>query len=361
VTKTPEIFLLCGSGGVGKTTMSAALGLKFANLGQKTIVLTIDPAKRLATSLGLKELSDTPKKIPIPRDLGSGEMFAMMLDTKRTFDRIVEKYAPNPEARARILKNKVYQHMSSMLAGSQEYMAMERLYEIQQQNFYDVIIVDTPPMQNAIDFLQAPDKLSNMISNSMLHLLLKPTLAIGKTGFKFFERGSQQILKILDRIVGFAFLQDISEMLVAFQELLGGFNERAKLVRELLKNHSTHFIAVCTTQENSVAETEDFADKLKSFEYHLKKIIVNRVYSGKASTQDKVTTDKKDLRQFFKTEDVEVLVENYEKFLPLIRRDARQIAKLSQRVGKNNLDAIPLFLSDIHDLAGLSEIAKFLE
>lgn len=353
-----QIYLICGSGGVGKTTVSAALGLKFAEEGLKAIVLTIDPAKRLASSLGLKELTDTPKKIKTGSH--GGEMWAMMLDTKRTFDRIVERYAPDPATRERIYNNKIYKHLSQMLAGSQEYMAMERLYEIWQQDAYDVIVVDTPPMQNAVDFLEAPDKLSNMISNSMLHLLLKPSITLGKAGFKFFEKGSQQILKIFDRVVGFAFLQDISEMLIAFQELLGGFNSRAVEVKALLQNPATHFMAVCTTNANSVNETEGFSKKLNELGYHLKKIIVNRVYPGKALSKDKLVHDHKMLAKIFENGEADLLSHNYERHLRLIRRDNKMITRLAEVLERDHVTTVPLFLSDIHDVKGLKLLTEHL-
>lgn len=354
-----QTYLICGSGGVGKTTVSAALGLKFAEAGLKSIVLTIDPAKRLASSLGLKELTDTPKKIQTGSH-ATGEMWAMMLDTKRTFDRIVERYAPNPQTRERIYNNKIYKHLSQMLAGSQEYMAMERLYEIWQQDAYDVIVVDTPPMQNAVDFLEAPDKLSNMISNSMLHLLLKPSIALGKAGFKLFEKGSQQILKIFDRVVGFAFLQDISEMLIAFQDLLGGFNSRAVEVKALLQNPATHFMAVCTTSVHSVSETEGFSEKLGELGYHLKKIVVNRVYPGKALSKDKLVNDRKALAKIFDPDEADLLLSNYQRHLPLIRRDNKMILRLSEVLGREHVTTVPLFLSDIHDVKGLKVLTGYL-
>lgn len=361
-THNTKIYLACGSGGVGKTTMSAAMGLRFASAGAKVIVLTIDPARRLATSLGLKELNDTPKKITLaPHVKATGEMWAMMLDTKRTFDRIVEKYAPNPQTIERIFNNKIYMHLSQMLAGSQEYMAMERLYEIWQEGIYDVIVVDTPPMQSAVEFLEAPDKLSNMISNSMLHLLLKPAIAMGKTGFKLFEKGTQQILKVFDRVIGFAFLQDISEMLIAFQDLLSGFESRARQVRELLQHDETHFLAVCTTEPNSVAETEQFAERLKQMNYILGKIIVNRTHPGRAMTREKINSDQKVLAKFFGKEDAEVLTENYHKYLPLIRRDIKMLARLTELSGEDHITAVPLFLSDIHDVKSLADIAKYLD
>lgn len=356
-----KVYLFCGSGGVGKTTLSAAYGIKLALEGYKTIVLTIDPAKRLADSLGLKNLTDKPKKINLG-DLkkGAGELCAMMLDTKRTFDRIVEKYSPNTETADKIFNNKIYQHMSQMLAGSQEYMAMERLYEIWSENKYDVIIIDTPPMQNAIDFLEAPNKMMHMIQDSMLHMLLKPTMSLGKSGFKLFERGSQQILKVFDRFTGFAFLQDISEMLVAFKELISGFEERAGQIQNLLQNQDSNFVAVCTAQPNSISETMDFEYKLKSFGYHLQKIIVNRVFVGEKFSKTHIEADYKSIMKKTSEEVADILVENYKNYLPLIKRDAKEVGKLSKKIGAKNISQVPLFLSDIHDLDGLNQLTGYL-
>lgn len=343
---------------MGKTTLSAALGLKFALEGKKIIVLTIDPAKRLATALGLEHLTDEPKKIKIPTSGKKGEMWAMMLDTKRTFDRIVEKYAPSDDAKKRIYQNKLYQHMSQMLAGTQEYMAMERLFEIHQQNHYEAIIVDTPPMQNALDFLRAPQKMMNMINNSMLHLLLKPTLGLGKSSLKFLEKGSHQILKIFDRITGFAFMQDISEMLIAFQQLLGGFQSRANQVNELLSHPQSQFLAVCTTHDNSILELENFHNQLTENQYNLGHIIVNRVYDGTVfKPADMKSLYKKLCAKITKSE-ADLLMENYKNFLPLIKRDKKSIQHIRKIDKQSDVITVPLFLSDVHDLSGLKQMAQ---
>lgn len=354
-----DIYLICGSGGVGKTTVSAALGLKLAGEGLKTAVLTVDPAKRLATSLGLDSIGDEPQKIANGGKSG-GALFAMMLDTKRTFDRLVERHAPNAAARDRIFNNKVYQHLSGMLAGSQEYMAMERLLEIVKLGAYDAIVVDTPPMQNAMEFLEAPDRMRRMIGDSMLHLLIKPSLAVSKVGFKIFEKGAQQILKIMDRIVGFAFLQDISEMLIAFQDMLVGFDERATAVHALIKAPGTRFIVVCAPQENALAETKNFAERLKGMGCRLNKIIANRVYPGTALSKDKIETDEKKLVKLCGTDVARLLVDNYREHLPLIKKDLKLCDGMAQIVGLENLVTVPLFLSDVHDVTGLKEIAKRL-
>lgn len=356
-----QIYLMCGSGGVGKTTLSAALALKFAVQGYKTIVLTIDPAKRLANSLGLKHLGDNPQRIELPLwPKARGELHAMMLDTKRTFDRIVEKYSPTKATAEKIFANKVYQHLSQMLAGSQEYMAMERLYEIWQQNSYERIVIDTPPVQNAVEFLEAPKRMNDMISNSMLHLLLKPSMALGKRGLRLFERGSQQILKIFDRIIGFAFLQDISEMLIAFQDLIGGFQSRANDVKKLLGSPQCHFVAVCTTYAHSVAESKIFRERLAQDGYRLFAVLANRVHSGPALSEIQMESDQKKLLKIFSVSDAKTLINNYARYLPLIKSDAHHLKGLADIAGTAPITALPLFDSDIHDLEGLAKVGEYL-
>ncbi len=360
-----NIYLVCGSGGVGKTTVSASLGIKYALEGKKVIVLTIDPAKRLANALGLKGLTDLPLRIDIKglkktknavvKNYGAsrGELWAMMLDTKRTFDRLVDKYASTKEARDRIFHNKLYQNLSKMMAGTQEYMAMERLYEIFQEKRYDVIIVDTPPMQHANDFLAAPAKMMNVINNSMLHVLLKPTMSLGKTGLKFLEKGSKHILKIFDRVTGFAFMQDLSEMLIAFQGLLTGFQSRASEVDALLKDPLTKFVLICTSTENSYTEANVFSKQLQERQYQLGSIIINRIYPNLTLSAHKLKEIQAGLTKSMGADKALSLIENYKRFLPLIKQDRKWIREIQALVAKEQLQTIPLFLSDVHDLDGL--------
>lgn len=358
---TPECktYLMCGSGGVGKTTLSAALALKMAMNGHKTIVLTIDPAKRLANSMGIADLGNTPQRISLPKS-ARGELHAMMLDTKRTFDHIVEKYAPSSHTRDKIFGNRVYQQLSQMLAGSHEYMAMEKLHEIWLENRFDRIVIDTPPMQNAVDFLEAPKRMDNMISNSMLHLLLKPSLSLGKKGLKLFERGTQQILKVFDRIIGFAFMQDISEMLIAFQDLIGGFQSRAREVKQLLANPNTNFIIVCTPHQNSVSEAKMFRDHLVEDGFRLHTIIVNRVHTGPLLSSTQMETDQKALSGALSKQEAACLVDNYRHYLPLIKQDQARLKQMLALAEKKTIDAIPLFESDIHDLESLARLGEYL-
>lgn len=358
--KKPQVFLTCGSGGVGKTTVSAALCLKKALEGKKSIVLTIDPAKRLATSLGLEHLNDVPKQIKLPKN-SKGQMWAMMLDTKRTFDRLIERYASSEDNKNKILNNKLYQHMSQMLSGTQEYMAMERLYEVYQKNEYDVIVVDTPPMQNAKDFLAAPQKMMNMINNSILNLLLKPTLSIGKSGFKLLGQGSEQIVKILDGITGFAFLQDISEMLMAFKDLLAGFESRASTMSEILKEHHAHFLIVCTSSDHSVDEAQSFLKQLKSLQYNADAIVVNRVYQGETLSQTELSTALKKLSKSFSKKEAHILLENYHSYSELMKRDKNQLKLFETSFKRGKIIKIPLFYSDVHDLDSLKDVSLSLE
>lgn len=353
-----NIYLVCGSGGVGKTTISAALGLKHAEAGAKTLVLTIDPAKRLANSLGLKTLSNEPQKVEDTKS--GGELWAMMLDTKRTFDHLVETYATTAETRDRILNNKIYQNLSSMLAGSGDYMAMEKLFEIWKQDRYDVIVLDTPPMQNALDFLSAPNRLVQMIENSMIHLLIKPAMKAGKKGFGLFERGAQQLLKAFDRITGFAFLQDISEMLLAFQDLLDGFRSRASEINDLFTSKSCEFVLVCPPESAAEHEALMFAKQLRKQKYRLSQICINRNLSGPVLSTRKLSSYKENLSEILTPEEADALIQTYKDHLPRIRKGTDLINKMQSSFQKVQISSPRLYETDIHNLENLTKLVPFL-
>ncbi|MBI4411028.1 MAG: ArsA family ATPase [Deltaproteobacteria bacterium] len=363
--KEKRLILVCGSGGVGKTTMAAALALKGAALGLKTIVLTIDPAKRLATSLGLDRLSDEPKRINAKKlaDLfGTPDpaCFAMMLDTKHTFDQLVAKYAPSKEIEQKILNNKIYRHLSDMIAGSQEYMAMEKLYELATEEKYDLIVIDTPPTTHAIDFLEAPQKMIDAIGHSMIHLLLKPAMLAGKSGLKLFEKGSQMILKIFDRITGFAFLQDISEMLISFQELLGGFQGRAEDVRKILTQDETGFVLVSACEEKSVREAQFFSERLAALGLPLSGVILNRVHPLYRIASDDREENQRELAARVGTKLTAKMADCFDRFEPIARRDDNYRKELKHDLTeKQFLTIIPLFESDIHSLEGLFSLTEY--
>lgn len=367
ILKDKKCILVCGSGGVGKTTLSASLALRSALLGQKTVVLTIDPAKRLASSLGLNALKSEPQKISksLLKKVGGDDstfMEAMMLDPKSTFDKLVSKYAPNKESEKKILDNKIYQHVSSMISGSQEYMAMEKLYEIVSLNKYDTIIIDTPPTIHALDFLEAPNRMISALSDSMIHLLLKPAMKLGGGGLKFFQRGSKMILKIFDRITGFAFLQDISEMLIAFQDLLEGFQSRADEVGLILKDKSTAFILVSACEDKSIQEAFYFSKVMKEKDFNFEGFILNRVHPYYKKKSQDLEDDKEILYQEWGARLADKALKVFEDYQKVAKKDTSHKKELSQiREEGQFLTTIPLFESDIHSLKGLKQLSSYIK
>jgi len=361
-----KIILVCGSGGVGKTTLAASLALKGATLGKKTIVLTIDPAKRLATSMGLAKLGGEPTRISpknIEAQTGHKDIFldAMMLDTKRTFDELVTRYAPNAAVKDRILENKIYLHLSNMMAGSQEYMAMEKLHDLVGHTDYDLIVVDTPPTTHAIDFLEAPDRMMSMLGDSMIHVLLKPALAMGKSGFFLFDKGAKLILKVLDKITGFELLKDVADMLDAFREMLGGFESRASDVKKMLQSNKSVFVLVTANDERSVSEARFFDEKMKSLQLNLNGIIMNRCFPFSEASEKEVDEDLKELSKKYGFELAEKITQVRKNEEPLIEEEIVRQKEMKSLLEKGQFFLkIPLFQGDVHDLEGLWSIASYL-
>ncbi len=253
-----RIVVCVGCGGVGKTSVAAALALEAARRKRRALVMTIDPARRLADALGVGPLGNTPRAISEQAlagvgVAGGGALSAMMLDMKRTFDDLVERFAENAEARERILRNRIYQHVSDALAGSAEYTAMEKVYELAEADDFDVIVVDTPPSQHAVDFLEAPQRLLELLDSRLVKVLLHPALAAGRFGFRIFQRGTQRALRVIERVSGLAFLEDVSEFLLAFEGMAAGFAERARRVRSLLVGPEAAFVLVSGPAPESVA------------------------------------------------------------------------------------------------------------
>ncbi|MBF0493096.1 MAG: ArsA family ATPase [Deltaproteobacteria bacterium] len=349
-----KLIICCGSGGVGKTTTAAALGLKAALSGKKVAVLTVDPAKRLANSLGISSLGNEEKEIDISRFQASaqtsGKFFAAMLDTKRTFDKIIERYAPNEEARNNILGNALYQHLSSMIAGSQEYMAMERVYEMVQKDKYDLLILDTPPTAHALDFLEAPQKMSAAVGDSMLKWFLKPGIFVGKSSLKLLEKGAQKIFGIFGRVLGMEFLQDLSTMLISTGGLLEGFKERAEEVSGLLKNSDTAFLLVAAPQGFSLNEALMFYEKMKEFKLPFSGLILNRIHPR---------LKKKNWQALNSFTYKKKLSEMFSAYEALADQEAVQIEWISQKI-KGTMLLLPHMNSDIHDLESLKDLGDLL-
>jgi anion-transporting ArsA/GET3 family ATPase len=270
-----RIVVCCGSGGVGKTTTSAALGLAAAEAGRTVVVLTIDPARRLAQSLGLVELDNEPRRVDVPG--AAGELHAMMLDMKRTFDDIVAAHS-TPERAEQIFANPFYQALSSSFAGTQEYMAMEKLGQLRASERWDLIIVDTPPSRSALDFLDAPNRMSRFLDGTMIRLLTAPARAGGRAGMKFASAGFMFFSRIISKILGGQLLRDISAFVAALDTMFGGFRERATATYELLRRPGTWFLVVATPEPDALREASYFVDRLSTEEMPLAGLVLNRTH-----------------------------------------------------------------------------------
>ncbi len=362
-----RVCICAGSGGVGKTTTSAAIAAGMAARGMKVAVLTIDPAKRLADSLGLPELGNTERQVdPALFDgCGSevaegGELWAMMLDAKATFDEVVRNHAPDAETRDRILKNRIYQQLSNALAGSQEYMAMEKLFEIHAEDRYDLLVLDTPPSRNALDFLDAPRRLTQFIEGRALQVFMRPT----GLGMRVFGRGTSMMFGILRRITGVDLLEELAEFFQAFSGMVGGFRERARRVNELLADPATSFLVVCAPQGEPISEAVYFHRKLVEAKLPFGGVIVNKVqYEGRLPAE--AATALPELSERLTTalgaeELAGRVAANFDDFRRLSERDRRNVEHLAAELRTRAVIQVPYLDEDVHDLAGLMRVNRYL-
>ncbi|MFF9509330.1 ArsA family ATPase [Streptomyces sp. NPDC014724] len=277
-----RIVVCCGSGGVGKTTTAAALGVRAAERGRKAVVLTIDPARRLAQSMGIDSLDNIPRQVPGITGEGAGELHAMMLDMKRTFDEIVEAHADGERARA-ILENPFYQSLSAGFAGTQEYMAMEKLGQLRARNEWDLIIVDTPPSRSALDFLDAPKRLGSFLDGKFIKLLMAPAKMGGRAGMKFLNVGMSMMTGTLGKLLGGQFLRDVQTFVAAMDTMFGGFRTRADATYKLLQAPGTAFLVVATPERDALREAAYFVERLAAEEMPLAGLVLNRVHGSDAA------------------------------------------------------------------------------
>jgi anion-transporting ArsA/GET3 family ATPase len=275
------IIVCCGAGGVGKTTTSAALALRAAERGRRVCVLTIDPARRLAQSMGLTELDNTPRTVAGVDVDGGGSLDAMMLDMKRTFDDIVLAHA-DPQRAQQILANPFYVSLSSSFAGTQEYMAMEKLGQLKRDGSWDLIVVDTPPSRSALDFLDAPQRLGRFLDGRMIRLLLAPAKAGGRGVMKVFTAGFSVFTNVLTRIIGAQALKDLSLFVTSLETMFGGFRERAERTYQLLKEPGTAFVVVAVPERDALREAAYFVERLAAERMPLSLLALNRVHTSAA-------------------------------------------------------------------------------
>jgi len=345
-----QICVCAGSGGVGKTTTSAAVALGMAQRGKKVIVLTIDPAKRLANSLGLPELGNEESRVEA--DTGDGELWAMMLDAKRTFDDLVESHAPDAETRDAVLGNRIYKEISNAVAGSQEYMAMEKLHELHEEGRYDLLVLDTPPTRNALDFLDAPKRLSRFVDSRSLQFFTSG----GLFGVKIFSRGTGLVFSVLKRVTGVDLLQDISDFFQSFGDMAPGFRERAGRVTELLADSRTTFLLVTSPRADAVDEAVFFHDRLREAGMPFGAAVVNRMHELPADG-DGV---HEEVEELLGPELGRRVAGNLEDFRRLAERDQLSLGDLRQRLGRKPMIEVPDMEDDIHDLEGLAKMGEYL-
>jgi anion-transporting ArsA/GET3 family ATPase len=275
-----RIIVCCGSGGVGKTTTAAALGLRAAERGRHVVVLTVDPARRLAQSMGLTSLDNTPRPVPLP-DPAGGSLHAMMLDMKRTFDEIVETHS-DPDRAAQILANPFYQSLSSSFAGTQEYMAMEKLGQLRRADEWDLIVVDTPPSRSALDFLDAPQRLSRFLDGRFIRLLTAPTRVSSRAYLKVVNAGFGMFTGVVTKVIGTQLLRDVQTFVAAFDTMFGGFRERAEDTYRLLQTPGTAFLVIATPEPDALREASYFVERLSQDRMPLAGLILNRVHPSPA-------------------------------------------------------------------------------
>jgi anion-transporting ArsA/GET3 family ATPase len=356
-----RVCICAGSGGVGKTTSSAAIAAGMAARGMKVAVLTIDPAKRLADSLGLPELGNEESRVDpgLFAEAGveaEGELWAMMLDAKATFDELVRRHAPDVQTRDRILSNRIYQQLSAALAGSQEYMAMEKLFELYAEDRYDLLVLDTPPTRNALDFLEAPRRLMQFIEGRALQVFIRPT----GLGMKVFGRGTSMIFSVLRRVTGVEVLDDLSEFFQAFSGMVGGFQERAKRVNELLANPETCFLVVCAPQGEPITEAVHFHRKLVEANLPFGGVIVNKVHF-ESELPDPGDDLLDELTSALGDADLaRRVVENFGDYRELSKRDHRNIKRLTAELRSRLVIQVPYLDEEVHDLPGLMRINEYL-
>jgi anion-transporting ArsA/GET3 family ATPase len=348
-----------GSGGVGKTTTSAAIALGMAARGAKVAVVTIDPAKRLANALGLHELENEPRRVEPERLAGEleikGELWAMMLDPKRTFDELIDRIAPDLKRAEEIKSNRVYRELSTAVSGSQEFTAVAKLYELDRDGDFDLLVLDTPPSRNALDFLDAPGRLTSFLEGRALKTFVRPT----GLGMRVLGRGAAPFLGALRRVTGVDLLSDLSTFFGLLGDMTNDFSERAAAVELMLRAPTTAFVLVTSAQPAAIEEAVWFRRTLTEGGLPFAGVIVNRVHHdilGEAEIEDLMLALGDDLPPDLATR----VAQNFEDYHVLARRDEAGVQRLRAELGDRPLLLVPHLDDDVHDIGGLLRVHRFL-
>ncbi len=346
-----SVIVCCGSGGVGKTTVSATFGLAAARAGRRACVVTVDPARRLADALGVQSLPNTPSEV---EGDWPGHLHALMLDSKGTFDDLVQRYARTPEQAESILANRLYQNLAGALSGTQEYMAMEKLYELVHSKEFDVVVVDTPPTRNALDLLDAPRRLTRFLENRLFRAILVPT----RMSLRAVSVATQALLRTIAKVAGAEIVQDAVSFFQAFEGMEDGFRSRASAVHDLLADPSTAYVLVTSARPDAIAEAGFFADKLAEREVAVSALVVNRIApsfgdgigNGGGPVDGAVPP----------APGLEPLEVNLTELNMVAAREEAAFAGLAAKVSPAPVGRIPLFGQDVHELVGLRRAADHL-
>ena len=369
-----HVLVCCGTGGVGKTTISAALALLAAKRGKRVLVLTIDPARRLADALGVADLPDEPTPIPVSELAGippiSGELTALMLDVKSTWDRAIRRFAPDAETADRIMAHRFYRKVTEGISGSQEYSAMLRLLDVAEDDAYDLVVVDTPPSRHALEFLEAPRRVSDVLEEGVLRWLIAPSFSTARAGLRIFGKGGAALFQIFERFTGSDVLGGLSEFVTQFSTVFGELRSRAGRVEALLRETDTAFVLVTQPTGTAVREAEDFVRQLRSDGLPFGGFVVNRVHwSGQEPPAD---APPRGTTGFPEAPPPDIDAAAYER---MIRRtwdlhrtynawaehDREVIATLAERFGPGiPCPQVPDVLLELHDLKSLGMIHPYL-
>jgi anion-transporting ArsA/GET3 family ATPase len=366
-----RVLVAVGAGGVGKTTTAAALGVAAARRGRRVLCLTIDPAKRLAESLGLERMSAEEQAIApylferagIPL---RGSLTAMMLDTKRTFDDLVVKYSSSPERAQKLLDNKLYKYVSTSLAGTQEYMAMEKLVSVQKDARFDLVVLDTPPTANALDFLDAPERLVEALDSATMRWFVQAFESTGKLSLNLLARSAAVVLRGLGRITGGGFLEAMAEFITELNDLFGGFKQRAKLVEEALRSPEVSFVLVTSPAPMSIQEVLFFSERLEASNMPRGAFVVNRFRvpppAADAPPGVRDATDAVAARGLHLDDDGPArLVQAHADAVRLAALDSLHVRGLDERAqGRVPIVRVPELPTDVHDLQNLGALSETL-
>ncbi|HEX2264343.1 MAG TPA: ArsA-related P-loop ATPase [Pseudonocardiaceae bacterium] len=360
--RSTRVVVCCGAGGVGKTTTAAALALRAAERGRSVVVLTIDPARRLAQSLGLRELTNNPRRVASTEEIeaAGGQLHAMMLDMRRTFDEMVQAHA-SPERAVQIIANPFYQTISSSFSGTQEYMAMEKLGQLVAAGTWDLVVVDTPPSRSALDFLDAPQRLSSFLDGRMIRLLSGPVRAGGRGVRRLVGAGFGLFARAVSAILGGQLLADASAFVQAFDTMFGGFRERAEATYKLLRAPGTAFVVIATPETDAVREAAYFVDRLATESMPLAGLVLNRTHPVLADLPAaRAETVAEALERGGKAPLAAAVLRLHADRVALARRERRLLARFRRAHPAVAVATAPALAANVHDLAGLREIGRLL-